>query len=357
MKPSRATQLTGWLAETFPDLLVELGRLETHRVQHKLQGVDIRRPVYVCGLARAGSTVLLEALVECAGTASFRYRDFPFVQLPVWWRALSEKIFDFDTPPVERAHRDRIRVTPRSPEAFEELLWMHFFPHLHSIHRSQLLDASTTQAEFESFYRNTVRKLLWQESADRYVAKGNYLVCRIGYLQKLFPDAQFVIPVRHPLTQVASLLRQHEGFSRLERDDPAVLTYMRRAGHFEFGLDRRPVNCANPADSQNIQALFESGDNLAGYAEQWRVIYDFVQHFREHPGVRIVHYETLCRSPVETLASLCAWLELSVTDQQQAHWARAFSALDHSSMRLTAEQETRVMAIAGETARALGCVH
>ena len=33
---------------------------------------------------------------------------------------------------VERAHGDRLMITPSSPEAMEEPIWMHFFDNAHN---------------------------------------------------------------------------------------------------------------------------------------------------------------------------------------------------------------------------------
>jgi hypothetical protein len=53
----------------------KLGELESgaHRVE--LDAITIDRPIYVAGLARSGSTILLELLAGRPGVATHRYRD------------------------------------------------------------------------------------------------------------------------------------------------------------------------------------------------------------------------------------------------------------------------------------------
>ena len=58
----------------------------------------------------------------------------------------SRQVYRSDAPPAERAHKDRILVTPDSPEAMEEVLWMRFFPAVHDEAASQVLDAATSNA-------------------------------------------------------------------------------------------------------------------------------------------------------------------------------------------------------------------
>lgn len=354
MKLARSVQATGWLLEHFPELLVDIGKLESRFLHSKIHTLAIQKPVYIGSLARSGSTILLESIVEHPSTASFCYRDFPFVYTPVWWRQLSEWMFDLKAIPTERAHGDRILVTPESPEAFEEILWMHFFPQLHQGNVSQKLSGDRYYPDFEQCYRTVIQKLLWQEGASRYVAKGNYHIGRIDYLSRLFPDAQFVIPVRHPLTQIASLLRQHERFCHLENGDRAILKYMQRAGHFEFGLDRRPVNTGHPEDSRVIQQYFESGRNVEGYAEQWRVIYQYVNEIQSRANVKLVSYEQLCAQADDVLTDLYQWLGLEASAEQHSFWRQHFSLPEHPRPILSAADEQSVWRITGDVAQSLG---
>ena len=80
--------------------------------------------VFVSGLARSGTTILLNALYESDEFASLSYRDMPFVLAPNLWSKLSFTKQDIDL--VERAHGDGIKVSSESPEAFEEVFWMTF---------------------------------------------------------------------------------------------------------------------------------------------------------------------------------------------------------------------------------------
>src|SRR4029077_17446890 len=95
---------------------------------------------------------------------------------------------------AQRTHRDGIFVTPESPEAMEEVLWMAFFPQIHKPEACNVLDRNTSNPSFEQFYRDHLRKLLLVRGGKRYVSKANYNVTRLEYLHRLFPDARFVIP-------------------------------------------------------------------------------------------------------------------------------------------------------------------
>ena len=80
--------------------------------------------VFVSGLARSGTTILLNALYESNEFASLSYADMPFVLAPNIWSKLSKT--KNHLAPKERAHGDGIKVSSDSPEAFEEVFWKTF---------------------------------------------------------------------------------------------------------------------------------------------------------------------------------------------------------------------------------------
>src|SRR5215472_6692675 len=128
-----------------------LGNWESRILARRLATVPIDRPVFIAGLARAGTTILLRKLCELPEFASHRYADFPFLFTPCAWTWLRRLTPYSREVPQERMHQDGIMVTAESPEAMEEVLWMAFFPHLHDPARSNLLDERVRLPEFEAF--------------------------------------------------------------------------------------------------------------------------------------------------------------------------------------------------------------
>ena len=227
----RWTDLAGGFTSRRPRLMRRLGNLETRLLRDEIEGIEIDRPIFIAGLARSGSTILLECLAEHPDAATHRYRDYPGVMAPIAWSRLTDRLLAGREVRAERAHADGIEVTPESPEAIEEMIWMAFFEGLHDPSRSSVLDETTANPAFAAFYREHVRKLLWLRAGRRYVSKGNYNLTRLAYLQQLFPDARFVVPVREPLWHVASLMKQHALFCAAEERHPggAALHAARRA--------------------------------------------------------------------------------------------------------------------------------
>ena len=151
-----------------------------------------------------------------AELASHRYRDFPFLAVPLAWNRLQGS--KPAPAAAERPHRDRIRINKDSPDAFEEPLWLSYFP----VGGGKLdrLTEATSNAGFERVFAEHLRKIMHVRGKPRYVSKGNYNVARLEYLGRMFPEARFVVPIRAPVEHVGSLARQHAIFSAYAKADP-----------------------------------------------------------------------------------------------------------------------------------------
>lgn len=312
------TDTLGGLVERHPRLWTRLGDWETRLLGDKVDGAVIDRPVYIAGLPRAGSTILLELLARHRDLATHRYRDFPLVFTPWAWNWFVDRAGRDEGEATERAHQDRIKVTPESPEAFEEIIWMTFFPHLHDPARSAVLGGDVSHPRFESFYRDHIRKLLMLRGAPRYLAKGNYNVTRLGYLKRLFPDARFVVPIRDPVWHIASLIKQHDLFASAGAEDERVRRHLRRSGHFEFGLDRREINPGDGRAAAEVRRLWDDGEEAAGWAELWAAVYGHVADVLEDAGLaeatHIVRYEDFCDDPGGTIKAILDHCDLPEDD-------------------------------------------
>lgn len=330
----------GWI-HRHPQFWLGLGRLETHTLARELAAVCVSRPIYVCGLARSGSTLLHEIISAHPGVATHRMKDYPLVFTPYWWRRATRG--RTAGPARERAHGDKMLVTSDSPDALEEMLWMAFFPRCHDPAVSNILAAEARHPAFEEFYRNHIRKLLLAEQADRYAAKANYHVARLPYLLRLLPDARFVIPVREPVGHIVSLMRQHERFSRGQRGQRRSLEYMRRTGHFEFGLDRRPMNPGDSERVRQVERLWAAGEEVRGWSRYWAMVHDHLADLlasdeRVRAAAAVVRFEDLCERPAEVLGAALQHCALPEADRLAAEFAPRIGRPDYYRSPLTAEE-------------------
>jgi hypothetical protein len=284
-----------------------LGRLESRQLAEEVARVAVRVPVYVCGLARSGSTLLHEVVASHPDVATHRVKDYPMAFTPYWWRRATAQLRP--GTPRERPHQDGVMVTTESPDAIEEMVWAAFFPRCHNPSVSSVLSATDSRPAFESFYGAHLSKLLLAEGKGRYAAKNNYHVARLGYLLRLFPDAKFLIPVRSPVGHVASLLRQHRHFSAGQRKHRRALAFMQRSAHFEFGLDRRPMNLGDGGAVRRVQRAWAAGEEVRGWAAYWDMVYGYLARLlASDAAVRqaalVVRFETTCDAPAETLRAV-----------------------------------------------------
>jgi hypothetical protein len=343
----------GGLVQRWPALWLRLGRLESSQLAEPMARVAVRMPIYVCGLARSGSTLLHEVVSSHPAVATHRVKDFPMVFTPFWWRRATANLPP--GPPRERPHRDGVMVTTDSPDALEEMIWMAFFPRCHDPSVSNLLTAKDSHPAFESFYRRHIRKLLLAEGATRYAAKANYHVARLGYLARLFPDARFLIPVRAPQTHIVSLMRQHQWFSQGQRGHPRALAYMRRSGHFEFGLDRRPINLGDGARARRIRQAWAAGEEVRGLAMYWDMVYGYLADLLAsdaalREAALVVRFESLCADPQDTLRAVLGHCALPDADSVVERHAPGIRSPNYYDSNLSAEDLAVIRAETAGTA-------
>jgi hypothetical protein len=241
------------LAFANPSLQRMLGELETDLFARRLGTVRSRREVFVTGLPRAGTTLLLQLLYGTGEFESFTYRHMPFVLMPMLWSRLSgaDRRTAVATP---RAHDDGMTMSIDSPEAFEEVVWL-AYERDRIVRARHLEPLGAASREFVDGMRATIGKLLADSVSDndndndsdrdsepRYLSKNNANLSRLDVLSEVFPSCTIFIVFRNPAAHVASLLRQHRRFLKIHEDDAFARRYMKWIGHYEFGLDLRPIN-------------------------------------------------------------------------------------------------------------------
>ena len=339
MKLRTADYLMTRFAHSAAGALKLLGEMETDALGAKLAAIPIDRPVFISGLARSGTTILLNLFAGLPGVGTHRYRDFPFLFVPYWWNLYQDRLAGSEAP-VERPHKDRIVITKESAEAFEEPLWMHFFPDSHRAAARHVLSGADVNPKFDEFYRAHLRKILLVRGARRYVSKGNYNIARLGYIARLLPDARFIVPIRHPVTHVHSLMRQHELFTAYAAADARVPQYLRAAGHYEFGPQRVPIN-VDDASPQRIRDAWAAGDDDLGYAIMWRSVYAHVRRLAQAGGplahrIKVVRYEDFCARPRAVLRDLFDFCELTQGKERLLDTLPEISAPQGSARRCRA---------------------
>jgi hypothetical protein len=273
--------------------LTAAGEMESTLYAGRLGAIELERPLFITGLPRAGTTILLNLLVHSGRYASHTYRDLPFVLCPLLWQRLSGP-FQRGATSHERLHGDGLAVSADSPEAFDEMVWRAFFPE-HYRHDRILPWA---------FMRNHARKVIALRGggrAMRYVSKNNLNIARLAALPEVFDDGLLVIPFRDPVQHAASLLAQHQRFLALHRADRFSRIYMAGIGHHDFGANFLPVDF----DGWLAQEPPGPPTGLAFWLAYWCAAY---RHALDHAGdhVRLLSYDAFTADPARGLAWLAA---------------------------------------------------
>jgi hypothetical protein len=267
---------------------------DSHAIGSRADGA-----VYICGLARSGTTILLRALARVDVFRSLRYRDMPFVLAPNLWRKVAGHARS--RPASERAHGDGIMVDYDSPEAFEEVFWRTFCPQPADRHLYGAVqptdDALAAFALYRAMVANPIRPGVTPATPRRYLSKNNNNICRVESLVR-DRTCRVLVVFRDPIEAARSLLEQHQRFCSVHGTAPFVRTYMRWLGHHEFGLDHVPFAFARPGMQPGLDST--TPDYWLDY---WTAVHR-VLLTQAGGNVSLVDHDALCADPVSALASM-----------------------------------------------------
>jgi hypothetical protein len=282
-------------------LQTALADIEEIAFKAQLAGLSVERPVFVAGLPRAGTTLILEMIEQAGGFASYRYSDMPFLLAPMLWRAMTRGAAR-DRGGTKRAHGDGMAVGLDSPEAFEEVVWRTHHPERY---RGAAIEPwpAGVDPEFEGFFRLQMRKIIALRGEGRplrYLSKNNGNIARLDAVLRMFPDAVVIVPYRDPVDQARSLLRQHLSFIALHDADPFARQYMLGIGHYDFGRNLKPIDfggwlgASGGADFTELDAWLDywcaAYGHLAGRAEN-QIHFVSYDRLRAEPGAELALLE------------------------------------------------------------------
>lgn len=294
-----------YLAFSNPVVQKSLHELENDLFRSQFKPAEEGREVFVAGLPRSGTTLLLELLYGTGEFVTFTYRQMPFILSPLIWDKAS-RLFRKKAEKRERAHGDGMEVSFDSPEAFEEVIWLTYFRDAF-VRKDRILPlpADLAAEPFETSLRATIGKLSSLEASGRgggnlrYLSKNNANIGRLALIARLFPTSTILIPFRHPLSHVASLMRQHERFLREHEQDGFSRRYMRWLGHFEFGADFKPIDFDGWFGERLLPPRLDAGFWL----EYWTAAYSHAIANRPANAV-FVDFDEMLRNGVPALTRL-----------------------------------------------------
>jgi len=219
--------------------------------------------IFITGLPRSGTTILLNFIYSSNQYASLTYKSMPFVLSPNFSKLFHTK----NIKKKERIHNDGILYDLNSPEAFDEI----FFNNNDEFIKDELV--------------NYLQLVCLCENKIKYLSKNNLNFSRIDLINTILPNSNFLIPVREPLQHAYSLLIQHQHFSQLQKKDDFIRRYMNYIGHNEFGLNHKPWN--NPINFQDL-------NKIDYWLEQWFLFYkNILNQYQSYTNSHFIIYEKL----------------------------------------------------------------
>ncbi|MDH2327274.1 hypothetical protein QCN27_10380 [Cereibacter sp. SYSU M97828] len=294
---SRADRALHRLAFAAPGLQKTLAQVESRRYAARIDPDAALRPVLVTSLARAGGSVLLDALAGQPEFASPAHRHMPFALSPLLWGNLTRGLRGEGR--MERMPGDGRLVFPDSPAALEEMAWIAFWKdHYAADHIRPWTDRP--HPEFEAFLRRYMANVVAAKpGASRYVARNDASVARLPWIARAWPDATVVIPLRDPFAHARSLLRQHRHITDLQTREPFARRYMHAIGQFGFGSAFRPLGGPRKGDPATPEFW------LSYWADTYRMVLETAG-----PNAILVDQDALCSDPRRHLIPLAEALAL-----------------------------------------------
>ena len=240
--------------------------------------------VFIFGLARCGTTAILNAIYETGEFASLKYSDMPFILAP----GLSSlaPLTKANTKFINRAHGDGVPISLASPEAFEEIFWNTF--------------ENTEPNKMNNYFVSYIGQILLKEGKCRYLSKNNQNIKRVETIEKIFPQSKKILMFRNPLQQCASLLSQHQHFTKIAETEPFIQRYMLMTRHTEFGPNYIPL-C-----TEGIE--FIDHNDINHWLEQWLKMYrKTIVAVTRYSNFKFVCYDKLCDQG-DTWEKLINWI-------------------------------------------------
>jgi len=286
----------------------ELSNFLFNRIKKYKKPKQKIQKVFISGLARAGTTALLNQLYITEQFASLKYSHMPFVLNPRL-SFLFSKISDKNQEATERIHQDGIRISIDSPECLDEPFWIKENPKYFSQNLS-------TKRKYKNYllksYENLLSKHSIFQNKKKILIKNNNNLLRLSQLCKYFKDDLFIVLVREPISHSVSLDNTHHKICEEQHNDPFILEYMNLIGHREFGLNQKPFNYELKSDQK--KSVFDSGEKLNYWIQSWINCYSWLYEYikkAKPKNLLLISYEELCEPNSEKLINLFQRLQLN----------------------------------------------
>lgn len=279
--------------------------------------------VIVSGLARSGTTALINLLFQTNKFHSLTYANMPFLLAVNCWRKVYRpKRKEFK----ERAHGDNVNIGFNSIEALEEYFFKVFLNDNYI--KEQFLEEHKIDYQTYKSYIEYQKLINTNRLESTYLAKNNNLILRYNSLRNFNPGFKIIFMFRDPVSHAMSLLNQHKLFSELQRKDSFILDYMNWLGHHEFGLNHKYFKFDN-----NDVSFKNKPDSINYWLIIWINYYSKILKLLDDNNLVLVDYTDLLKVPYRLVTSLGTFLNIDLKLNNIKQFAKP------NSLKLTVDKE------------------
>ena len=262
--------------------------------------------ILITGLARSGTTSLLNEIEKNDSVFSLKYKNMPFVLAPKFQNILQNKA-SLDINIIERSHKDGIFINEFSPEAFDEV----FF----KVYEEKKFNYKNKLLQYESSYINKyldfINHCLIVNQKKNYLTKNNNHILRLSQLIET-QKFKILVTFREPLSHASSLLNQHIIHSKLQESDQFSLQYMNYLGHHEFGMNHKYFLFKKP----RLDSSKYTGNNywLAQWINYYHYILELIERFQNDKFL-LVPFNDWCEKKPKLIEKIEKYINLPIKDK------------------------------------------
>ena len=240
----------------------------------------LKESILITGLARSGTTILLNSVHNNGIYSSFTYENLPIIMAP----NINKFFFNQETIEYsERAHKDGIFINNKSPEEIDEYFWINMTES--EFVKESYLSIHAPSSNDINAYKQFINQFLVSISKNKLIVKNNNSILRLKGLLKHRVFNKVIFCFRNPLKQSLSLLRMHKKFSNITEYE---LTFMRWLGHYEFGSNHKPFKLT---ESQNPFSI----NSINYWLWLWKEYYSyFLDHYSLEQNIFPISHEDIC---------------------------------------------------------------
>ncbi len=266
------------------------------------------RVIFISGLARSGTTALLNHLVNLKIGHSLTYQDLPFLFMPNVAGQMGG--FKKVSAPRERAHGDNILINQESPEAIDEIFWKNQLGDNYILDKQMALH-EPSKSDLKD-YKKFIQLHLFKAQQSTYLSKNNNTILRLhGFMNQTILDTHFLFAIREPFAHASSLLKQHVRFLDMHQKDAFSRAYFDSLVHHEFGMHLKSFDLKDEAINAKLSSLDPL--DLDYWLVNWLNYYQYLlAHFS--PDWILVNFDDLCWQPNEVMRLLAKKWDFEVQE-------------------------------------------